>query len=110
MRYFVSYTTKDKVITKELLTKFSYKLKENGEVYIDLIDNDSENKQERVLVELDKCDTFILIESKSIYNSNWVKIELDRAKYLKKEIKILSLESILNLLNGNDENGILLSI
>lgn len=80
MKYFVSYTTRDKEVTLELLKTFSGKLEKTGEVFVDLINNNSLDKQARVISELDSSDILILIESKSIYESEWVSIELERAK------------------------------
>ena len=56
MKIFVSYTTRDKDITSELLNTVFFKLRKIGKVYIDLIHNDSINKQQRVLNELDTSD------------------------------------------------------
>ncbi|MBU2928223.1 TIR domain-containing protein [Winogradskyella psychrotolerans] len=86
MKFFISYTTKDKNITKDLLIQVYNELSEFENVYIDLIHNDSVNKQKRVFEELESADQIILIETESVYESNWVKVELERAKHLKKEI------------------------
>lgn len=80
MKYFVCYTTRDKEVNSELLQSFSNELKKKGDVFIDMIDNDSEDKQSRVLSELDSSDVLILIETLNIYKSEWVAIELERAK------------------------------
>lgn len=80
MKHFVCYTTRDKEVNSELLHSFSNQLKRIGEVFIDMIDNDSEDKQSRVLSELDSSDVIVLIETSNIYNSEWVAIELNRAK------------------------------
>jgi len=94
MKYFVSYTTKENEVTKELLESIAKVLKQKGEVYIDLIDNDSINKQERVINELDNSDVFLLIETKSVYDSAWVQIELEKAKSRQIDIQILSITDI----------------
>ena len=86
MKIFVSYTTRDRNITKDFLLKLFNELSEFETVYIDLIHNDSENKQKRVFDELESADQIVLIETKNVYNSNWVKIELESAKRLKKDI------------------------
>ncbi|MEC4050028.1 hypothetical protein OX284_011355 [Flavobacterium sp. SUN046] len=70
MKYFVSYTTRDKEITPDLLKQFSKEFEKKGEVFIDLLHNDSIDKQSRVLKELDSCDVMILIETNSVYQSN----------------------------------------
>jgi len=86
MKIFVSYTTRDRNITKEFLLKLYNELSEFETVYIDLIHNDSENKQKRVFDELESADQVVLIETESVYDSDWVKIELESAKSLKKDI------------------------
>ena len=90
MKYFISYTTRDKIITPEFLGKINEFFSEKGEVYIDILHNNSKNKQERVLRELNKCDELILIETESINDSNWVKIELEEAEKLDKKINSYS--------------------
>jgi hypothetical protein len=50
MKIFVSYTTRDRNITIEFLLKLYNELSEFETVYIDLIHNDSENKQKGVLM------------------------------------------------------------
>ncbi|MCG8734799.1 TIR domain-containing protein [Tenacibaculum finnmarkense] len=98
MKIFISYTTRDKNITKELLIRIYNKLSEFESVYIDLIHNDSENKQKRVFDELESADQIILIETKSVYDSNWVKVELERARHLKKEIIKIPFNELSNFL------------
>ncbi|CAM3413316.1 TIR domain-containing protein [Flavobacterium chungbukense] len=94
MKYFVSYTTIDKEITASLLANYSNFLKSKGDVYIDLLDNDSLDKQRRVFEELNKCDTLIIIESKNVYNSKWVELEIKQAIKLRKKIETISLKTI----------------
>jgi len=94
MKYFISYTLKDKEITKELLKFVSSEFQKKGSAYVDLIDNDSVDKQERVLNELDNCDVFVLIESKSVYSSKWVQIEIERAKLKNKNFRVITLSDI----------------
>ena len=89
MKIFVSYTTRDKDITSELLNTVFFKLRKIGKVYIDLIHNDSINKQQRVLNELDTSDLVLLIKSEKNILSKWVRIETERAN--KKLIPILKI-------------------
>lgn len=96
---FICYTTKDTEITEEFLRKVKIFYSFSGEVYIDLLDNDSEDKQWRVLYELDRSDCLVLIQTKSIYDSKWVQIELERAKYNKIEICIVAFEDLLSMLD-----------
>lgn len=79
MNIFVSYTTKDCEVTLHRLNEISIKLKQIGYVYIDIIDNNSQDKQKRVFEELDNSDVIILIISNSVYNSKWVIKEIERA-------------------------------
>ena len=79
MNIFVSYTTKDNEVSLHRLNEISIKLKQIGYVYIDIIDNNSQDKQKRVFYELDNSDVIILITSKNIYNSKWVALEIERA-------------------------------
>lgn len=79
MNIFVSYTTKDQEVTLHSLTEVSIKLKQIGYVYIDLINNNSLNKQKRVFDELDNSDVLILLVSPNVYKSKWVIKEIERA-------------------------------
>lgn len=94
MKYFISYTTRDKEITRNFLEIFSQKLKGKGEVFVDLIDNDSADRQARVIHELDTCNLFILIETENIYKSNWVTTEIERAKSRNIPIHKVKIEDI----------------
>jgi 4-hydroxy-3-methylbut-2-enyl diphosphate reductase IspH len=96
MKYFVSYTTLDEEVTMELLTIFSNQLKKIGDVFIDILDNKSLNKQDRVLFEIDNCDVLILIETKNTYKSEWVSLEIDRAITRQIPIKKISIADILS--------------
>lgn len=79
MNIFVSYTTKDQEITLRGLNEISIKLKQIGNVYVDLINNNSLNKQKRVFDELDNSDVLILLISPNVYKSKWVMREIERA-------------------------------
>lgn len=102
MKIFVSYTTRDKNITQEFLLRVYNELSEFETVYIDLIHNDSFDKQKRVFEELDSADQIVLIESESVYQSDWVKLELDRANKLKKEIIKIPVEELNYNLNKEE--------
>jgi len=83
MNIFVSYTTRNNEVTITSLINFSNKINSFGKIFIDLIDNNSEDKQGRIIEELKATDLLILIKSKSTYNSEWVNFELQTAKQLK---------------------------
>jgi hypothetical protein len=80
MRIFVSYTTRDTEINRNLLLWISEILKSHGVPFIDVIHNDSSNRQSRVKKELDSADIVLLLKSKSIEKSKWVSWEINRAK------------------------------
>lgn len=92
MRIFVSYTTRDEVLTKGLLSKLYEKLSLNNHVYIDLLHNNSENKQKRVFDELAKSEIVLLITTDSINQSNWVNLELEYAEKMDIRIVQISIE------------------
>ncbi|SNR83379.1 TIR domain-containing protein [Flavobacterium sp. ov086] len=102
MKYFVCYTIRDKEITFSLLQHYANFLKISGDVYIDLINNNSLDKQKRVFQELDQCDVLIIIETKNVYNSKWVELEINRALELKKEIVKISVKSILEKISNSN--------
>lgn len=97
MKYFISYTTRDEEVTKDLLEILSKKLCTLGDIFIDLVDNNSKDKQQRVIFELDNSDVLILVESKSVYKSKWVIFELERAKTRQIPIKVITLNEIIEL-------------
>lgn len=82
MNIFVSYTTRNNEVTTDSLVDFSNKINAYGKVFIDLLDNNSTDKQERIINELEKSDLLILIKSLSSLNSEWVKFELETANKL----------------------------
>ncbi len=94
MKYFISYTTRDNEVTIDLLQAFSNKLSRHGEVFIDIINNSSIDRQARVISELENSDLMILIESKSIYESEWVALEIDKAKSKQIPIKTISIKQL----------------
>ena len=98
MKYFVCYTTRDEEVTISLLEIFSKKLSNHGDVFIDIIDNNSTDKQLRVINELESSDLVILIESKSIYQSEWVALEINKAKSRKIPIRIVPIEELSNFI------------
>lgn len=99
-KIFVSYTTLDNEITENLLKDIEKILLNYGDVYIDLLHNDSIYPQKKVIEELDKADILIVINTKNINNSKWVNFEVKRSDIRK--IKIIKI-SINNILEGNIE-------
>lgn len=87
MHIFVSYTMYDDIINIEFLTKIKVWIGEEFTSFIDLIDNNSINPQERVFEELEKADFLYIIDSPSINNSLWVQKEIEIAHKRKIPIK-----------------------
>ena len=104
MNIFVSYTTRNNEVTINSLIDFSNKISSFGKIFIDLIDNNSEDKQSRVVEELKKAEILILIKSKSIFNSEWVKFELDSANEMNIPIIEFDINDIDNLTEQEIEN------
>lgn len=91
---FISYTTRDKVISREFLREIEPQLEHFGNSYIDILHNDSKNKQERVIKELERSDVIILLETDNSINSPWVQFEL---KFAEKANKVIRKISVANL-------------
>ena len=82
MKIFVSYTTRDGIIRKEFLHKLFNNISNFCLVYIDMLHNNSVNKQKRVFKELRNSDFIFLIKTEQIDNSEWVDKEISHAKKL----------------------------
>ncbi|UMO86452.1 toll/interleukin-1 receptor domain-containing protein [Pectobacterium sp. PL64] len=80
MKIFISYTTRDNIITSDFLVELESRISDLGCLYIDLLHNNSEDKQARVENELQQADIFLLLNTASIRVSPWVKWEIDTAK------------------------------
>jgi len=89
MKYFVSYTLKDNFITFSLLENLSCRINRLANCYVDILDNDSKNKQERVIKELKSANAIIIIETPNVYKSDWVLFEIDIA--IKRKIPIITI-------------------
>lgn len=82
MKIFISYTTRDNIVTRDFLIYLESKIADLGDIYIDLIHNNSNNKQARVECELQQADIFLLLCTESIKNSPWVRWEIETAESL----------------------------
>lgn len=78
MKVFVSYTSKDPVVTKDKLAQVEKKISLFANVFIDLLHNER-GKQRRVDRELRRCDVVLQLESPQ-YKSEWVQKELITAR------------------------------
>ncbi|NLS55673.1 TIR domain-containing protein [Hafnia alvei] len=79
MNIFVSYTTRDQYIDRELLESVFDIVSHYGHCYIDLLHNDTNDKQRHVELMLSQAKLLILISSTSIGKSEWVQWELAEA-------------------------------
>lgn len=89
MKIFVSYTLKDPHVTLEKLGRLQHELSKLGVVFVDILDNDSKDKQRRVILELKQCDLFILVYTE--YSSQWMEYECAMARSLGKKMKTIKL-------------------
>ena len=106
MNIFVSYTTRNNEVTVNSLINFSNKVNSFGKIFVDLLDNNSLDKQGRIIEELEKSDILVLIKSNSTYNSEWVKLELEIAN----KINIPVIEFEINEIDNLTEDAIGLRI
>lgn len=80
MDIFVSYTTRDHYIDRELLENISNIISHYGNCYIDILHNDASDKQHHVELMLSQANLLLLIASSSIAESEWVQWELTEAR------------------------------
>lgn len=76
----MSYTTRDEYINRELLQEINLIVSSWGDCYIDLLHNESKDKQKHVKFMLSTSDILILVNSESILKSEWVMWELKEAR------------------------------
>jgi len=96
-KIFVSYTVADGVITFDILLEIEKLLFGISNTFIDLLHNDSINKQSRVMFELKKSDLVLLIKTKEIYNSEWVKKEISFAQEINIPIIEIDFQKLINI-------------
>lgn len=101
MKIFVSYTTKDNYINRKTLSVISAKLSKYHDPFIDMLHNNSikSQQQNKIKYEIEHCDLFLLIKTRSIYRSAWVKWEINQSKLLKKRNKMLVIYNIYSFNN-----------
>ena len=80
MLIFVSYTLKDGVLTIEKLKRIKKIISIYTTCYIDILDNDGENKQEYLINKLEKSRLMIVLRTPKINESEWVNKEYEIAK------------------------------
>ena len=104
-KIFVSYTIRDNSINIELLSRLEEFLKAFSSPFIDLLHNDSIDKQKRIEDELKATDFFLLLETKNVLDSPWVVKELLIALKLNVPIKIISLNNLMPITNRLPQCG-----
>lgn len=94
---FISYTTRNENIDKETLERIFKIFSKYGNVYIDLLHNDDYiNPQKKVIKKLELADILIVVKTKDIGESEWVKFEINKSKSRNIEIKHIELDNILS--------------
>lgn len=95
-KLFFSYTLRDAVVNNSLLSELYTALVKKYDIFIDLLHNDSIDKQARVLNELKTSQYVFVLKTPLIGESNWVKIEIDEAKKLGVPLFFIELNSEYN--------------
>ena len=99
MLVFCSYTLRDGLVTIEKLRKLKELISKYADCYIDILDNDSIDKQERVVEELNKAQLVLVLMSPDLKKSAWVQEEYRIAN----EKKIPIVEININHINDLQE-------
>jgi hypothetical protein len=89
-KIFVSYTTRDSHVTKNLLKGIERLFASYGCVFIDCLHNNAINKQYEVIKQLVTSDVFVLLDSPMLKTSPWVILELYLAYSMRKPIIVVS--------------------
>ncbi len=85
MRIFVSYTIRDNYFNKKRLSELCLLLNPYGKVYIDLLHNDSKNRQRRVEDELKLSSVVVFLITPAVSKSLWFMKERKLASQYKKK-------------------------
>jgi hypothetical protein len=105
-KVFISYTLQDSIVDRDLLSKVYANITSQLDTFIDLINNDSADKQNRVMSELRTSQYLCVLESPSIRQSIWVKKEIEEAHNLNIPIYYVPLDTK----NGDNAKKIVLFI
>lgn len=103
MLVFCSYTLRDGLVTIEKLKSLKELISKSAVCYVDILDNDSIDKQERVVEELGKAQLLLVLKSPNLKKSAWVKEEYRIANEKKIPIVEINIEQI------NEIQGVLSS-
>ena len=108
MLVFCSYTLRDGLVTIEKLRKLKELISKSADCYIDILDNDSIDKQERVVEELSKAQLVLVLMSPDLKKSAWVKEEYRIANENNipiVEISINHINDIQDILSNYEEDN-----
>lgn len=94
MRIFVCYTMRDGELTRSVLEEIYNFYSRDGDVFLDVLTNNSKDKQRRVIKELNEADRMIIIETSKVYLSDWVQLEIDMATSKRKPIEKIKLKDL----------------
>lgn len=106
MLVFCSYTLRDGLVTIEKLRKLKELISKSADCYIDILDNDSIDKQKRVVEELSKAQLVLVLMSPDLKKSAWVKEEYRIANEKNipiVEININHINDIQRVLSNNEK-------
>ena len=95
MKSFVSYTIRDGIINTDILKQIYDELSNSGEVYIDLLHNNSNFPQLHVIKQLISSDYFIVIKTPKVTESPWCRFEMNLAKFMRIKKREVKLQDIL---------------
>jgi hypothetical protein len=84
MRIFVSYTTRDGYLNVERLKDIDEAIKQFGIVYIDILHNNSADRQRRVEYELALSSIVVFLITPAVHESFWFMKEKRIAEHHKK--------------------------
>lgn len=93
-KVFISYTLRDENVTIEKLQALKRQMPLSCDSFVDIIDNDSVDKQARVDKELLECDSFMQVKSPTIGESDWAFYEIMRAWMRMIPVNVIDANSI----------------
>jgi uncharacterized protein YfeS len=95
MKVFISYTLKDKEINDEYLEKVNeLQSLDRVSLFIDKLHNFDFYPQNRIEEEIENCDILLVVGTKNIFKSDWVKKEIEIARLKNRPIYFTSPEKI----------------
>jgi len=99
---FICYTIRDGYLTNDILRRVKTHFEKFGTTFIDILDNDSLLKQERIFNEIELANSFVLLNTPSIMESPWVAKEIEKAEQEKLEIINLTVDDIEKISTTNN--------